>query len=129
MTNTQLYSVFLIKSNSLDDAIFLFKFKQDPKTRPTVGDSLINPASRELFKIIRDELNPEDEKQIRVTDDTPTFRRRVTDNGDLRIIAFGGDLDSITHFYYVTPANNPNRISSYTSSRFSNDQTLKQLFR
>lgn len=129
MTDTQLYSVFLIKSNSINDAIFLFKFKQDPKLRPTVGDSLINPATQELFKIVRDELNESDEKQIRVTDDTPAFRRRDTDSGDLRIIAFGGDLNAITHFYYVTPANNPNRISSYTSSRFSNDQTLKQLFR
>ena len=127
MTDTQLYSVFLIRSNTTAGAIFLFKFKQNPKLRPTVGDSIINPATQERFKILRDELNESDEKQIRVTD-TP-LRRRVTDNGDLRVIAFGGDLDSITHFYYVTPANNPNRISSYVTSRFANDRTLQQLFR
>ena len=128
MTDTQLYSVFLIRSNTTEGAIFLFKFKQNPKLRPTVGDSIINPATQERFKILRDELNESDEKQIRITEEI-SFRRRVTDDGDLRIIAFGGDVDSITHFYYVTPANNPNRISSYVTSRFANDRTLQQLFR
>ena len=38
-------------------------------------------------------------------------------------------LESSTQNYFVTPTNNPNRLVSWTSSRFVENQTLIQLFR
>ena len=98
MTNSQIYSVFLIRGNTTDNALFLFKFKQSPNLRPSLGDVLTSPLTFEQFKIIRDEST-------------------------------GSDPDIVTHQYFVTPANNPNRISSYGTAGFANDQTLRQLFR
>ncbi len=98
MPDSQIYSVFLLKKNSIEDAVFLFKFTQDPNMRPQLGDSLTHPKSLEHYKIMRDEFVPP-------------------------------NPDIVTHNYYVTPGNNPNRISSYTTNKFDDDQTLKQLFR
>jgi len=126
VSDTQLYSVFLIKGNSIDDAIFLFKFKQDPALRPHLGDSITNPLTFENFKIIRDEVNEDAKAQIRFTDQ---LDQRITEGGLIRIIEVAQDVNAVTHSYFVTRANNPNRISSYTTSRFADDQTLKQLFR
>ena len=127
MPNSQIYSVFLIKTNSIEGAVFLFQFKQDPLLRPGVGDVLTDPSTFAQFKIIRDQLGFDEEKVIRFTDD---FNRRITDDGDIRIThGIRGSVDLDTHLYYVTPANNPNRITSYSTIPFDDDQTLKQLFR
>ena len=126
VSDSQIYSVFKINSNSTDDATFLFKFRQDPKLRPHLGDSITNPLTFETFKILRDEVNDSAETQFRFSDQGD---RRETDQGDIRITEVAEDPDKITHSYFVTPANNPNRISSYTTSRFADDQTLRQLFR
>lgn len=126
MPNSQLYTVFLIKGNSTEGAVFLFKFKQDPAFRPHLGDSITNPITLENFKVMRDEVNETEEIQIRFTDDG---NRRITSTGDLRIIQLATNIATVTHDYYVTPANNPNRISSWTTNKFADDQTLRQLFR
>lgn len=42
---------------------------------------------------------------------------------------FEGEPDDVTHNYFVTPANNPQRIASYSTASFANNQTLRQLFR
>ena len=124
MPNSQIYRVFLIRN---DSAPFLFAFKQSPKLRPSVGDVLTNPLTFDQFKILRDETPPSEELQVRFTDGG---FQRITDDGFERITdAIGTDPDDVTHNYFVTPANNPNRISSYSTSGFANDQTLKQLFR
>lgn len=114
------YKVFLIRS---DSNIFLFEFRKQPQLRPSVGDVLTNPLTFEQFKILRDEF---DNSVVRVTDDG---RLRITDNGDIRATHIGVDPDETTHNYFVTPANNPNRIASYTTNKFDDDQTLRQLFR
>lgn len=127
MPNSQIYSVFLIKTNSTEGAVFLFQFKQDPLLRPGVGDVLTDPSTFGQFKIIRDQLGLDEERVIRFTDD---FSRRITNEGNIRIThGIRGSPDLDTHRYYVTPANNPNRITSYSTIPFDNDQTLKQLFK
>ena len=98
MSNTQIYSVFLLRKSTKEDAVFLFKFQQDPNIRPQLGDSLTNPKSLEHYKIMIDEFVPP-------------------------------NPDIVTHNYYVSLGNNPNRISSYTTNKFDDDQTLKQLFK
>ena len=126
MPNSQLYSVFLLKGNSSENAVFLFKFKQDPLLRPKVGDVLTNPLTFVEFKILRDQIPSPERTLIRITDDDAV---RSTDNGDTRVLQIGNDPNLVTHQYFVTPANNPNRISSWSRSDFEEDQTLRQLFR
>ncbi len=120
------YNVFLLKSNKISNAVFLFKFKQDPELRPRKGDVLTEPVTFHQFKILRDELAPDDQTIVRITDD---ITLRITDDGRVRIIQIGKDPDLVSHSYYVTPANNPRRISSYSTNTFDDDQTLRQLFR
>ncbi len=117
------YSVFLIRSTGDQ---FLFTFEQEIQLRPSVGDVLTNPLTLEELKILRDEIPAADIARVRFTDDGI---QRITDEGQVRVISFGVDPDTVTHNYFVTPANNPNRIASYSSIRFADDQTLKQLFR
>lgn len=127
LPNSINYNVFLLRGNTTDNAKFLFSFRQSPKLRPSVGDVLTNPLTFSQFKILKDEVPLPEATIIRFTDNND---RRVTDNGDIRVIQEGvEDLDTVTHNYFVTPANNPNRISSYSTAGFANDQTLKQLFR
>ena len=121
------YSVFLLKSNTTKGAVFLFNFKQTPNLRPHLGDVLTEPVTFAQFKILIDDIPPPDKTIFRITDGG---KRRITDDGRSRIIQEGvGDLDLVTHLYYVTPANNPQRISSYSTNTFDDDQTLRQLFR
>ncbi len=126
------YNVFLLRENTTANAKFLFSFRQDPKQRPTVGDVIINPITFESFKILKDVLPTEGFDRITEEGDV-----RITEEGDIRIIEVSDvifheivdDPDKISHDFFVTPANNKNRISSFTTAGFSNDQTLKQLFR
>lgn len=118
--NTQLYKVFLDTSSEP----FLFSFKQAPQLRPKVGDSLTQPLTFENFRIMRDEFTKG--VLIRVTD-TPTLTR-ITDSGLIRVTD-GGDPSKVTHNYFVLPANDPNRISTWTTNKFADDQVLRQLFR
>ncbi len=120
MGNTQIYSFFLANSAKT----FLFKVKLEIALRPNLGDSLTDPITLQNFKILRDEFNISG--SLRVDDNNLL---RVTDDGESRITDSVLTPDDVTHNYFVTPANNPNRISSYTTAGFANDQTLKQLFR
>ena len=118
------YKVFLIRA---DTNIFLFNFTQEIEFRPHVGDVLTNPFTFEEFKILRDEINPIDITLFRIIDNNDT---RITEDDDFRITQQGAlDPELVTHNYFVTPANNPNRIVSYSTNTFDDDQTLKQLFR
>ena len=127
MPNSQIYRVFLLRSTKTEDAVFQFAFKQDPLLRPSIGDVITNPKTFGEFKILHDEI-PIDETTIFRADDT--FMFRITDTGDRRITQEAEkDPADVTHNYFVTPANNVNRISSYSTNTFADDQTLRQLFR
>lgn len=120
MGDTQIYRVFL--DNPPSDQ-FLFAFKIDPALRPKVGDSLTNPTTFREFIIIRDEFTStsaylSDGGFVLITDDNQVL---LTDGQ--------GQSANVTHNYFVQPANNPQRVVTWTSSRFDDDQTLKQLFR
>jgi len=152
MPDSQIYKFFL---DSPPSNPFLFTIKLEPQLRPKVGDSISGPLSFQSFRIMRDEIPIDSQFRIRAV--TPIFVRiahngdvRITDAGDIRIadnvnaplifpldtrITDDGDTritgrsgNETTHNYFITPANNPQRISSYTTSRFGNDQTLRQLF-
>ncbi len=109
---------------------FLFKKKIEPQLRPKVGDSISIDISAERFTITRDEIPASDHVFFRVTADG---QRRITEDDNFRITDAGlvtaSDLENITHNYFVTPSNNPNRVVSWTSNKFEEDQTLRQLFR
>lgn len=124
LPDSQLYFVYLLKSTNLEDSIFQFSFKQSQLLRPKAGDTITNPLTFQSFKILHDV--PNFVEFIRITHDPLT---RVTSTGAIRVTGPISTSENVSHNYYVTPANNPNRISSYTTSRFANDQTLKQLFR
>jgi len=117
------YNVFLIRSSGDQ---FLFSFEQEQQLRPSVGDVLTNILTGEEFKILRDELLDKDLEKFRITD---ISQQRITEDGDIRITQAGANIESVTHNYFVTPANNPQRIASYSTIGFENDQTLRQLFR
>lgn len=124
MPNSLNYSVFL---EILPEPQFLFAFRQDPALRPQVGDVLTNPLTFTEFKIIRDVIPLDKENAFRGTEDG---KFRITDpDGDFRVTGEVLDDDDRTHNYFVTPANNPNRITSWSRSDFEEDQTLRQLFR
>lgn len=120
------YTVYLIKGNTAEGAVFLYSFEQKPNLRPHIGDTLIRPFGLTAYKIIRDEGLSTENVVVRFTSNED---RRVTGDGDVRVTQYGVSPLETSHSYYVTPANNPNRISSYITSGFANDQTLKQLFR
>lgn len=124
MPDSQVYRFFL----DTPSAPFLFSIRQSPNFRPKVGDSLTDPTTFLNFRVMRDEIPPTPQNSIRITDDNII---RVTDQGDIRVTGVGNVLtpDQVTHLYFVQPANNPNRISTWTSNTFESDQTLKQLFR
>ena len=126
MPNSQIYRVFLLRGATTENASPLFTFKKDPLQRPVVGNVIVHPLTLERFKILKDEIDPTHDPLTRFTDGG---LQRVTDDGDIRVTVEQISLDSLSHSYFVTPDNNPNRISSYTTAGFANDQTLKQLFR
>ena len=119
------YKVFLIRS---DSDIFLFNFESMPVFRPHLGDVLTSPKTLENFKILRDEISSESGVAGGVRFNG-AGDRRVTSFGGIRITESGVSIEDVTHNYFVTPANNPNRISSFSTPGFANDQTLRQLFR
>ena len=123
MPNSQIYRVFL---EILPEPPFLFAFRQDPLRRPKKGDVLTNPLTFEEFKILRDVIPLDKENAFRGTSEGEF---RITDTGDFRVTGEVADDDDRTHNYFVTPANNPNRIASWSRSDFEEDQTLQQLFR
>ena len=116
---TQIYKVFL----DTPTEPFLFSFKQEPELRPRIGDSITQPLSFENFRIMRDEFG-----EISLTRITDGGLIRVTDSGEIRVTT-GDSANDVTHNYFVLPANNPNRISTWTTNKFADDQTLRQLFR
>ena len=125
MPDSQVYRFFL----DIPTEPFLFIVKLEPQLRPKVGDSLTDPVTFQNWRIMRDEIPTEPQDAFRVTD---AGIQRVTDDGLLRITGDGNirpDADSSTHNYYIQPANNPNRISTWTTNKYADDQTLKQLFR
>jgi len=119
--DTQIYKVFLDTPSEQ----FLYSFKQAPQLRPKVGDSITQPLTFENFRIMRDEFDKQ--RLIRITD--PPTLTRVTDDGRIRVTDGFPKGDAVTHNYYVLPTNNPNRISTWTTNKFADDQTLRQLFR
>lgn len=121
MTDTQIYKVFL----DTPSEPFLFSFKQAPQLRPKVGDSITRPLTFQNFRIMRDEFLSIG-ALTRITD---TLLIRVTDSGLIRVTDGNTtDPNNVTHNYFVLAANNPQRISTWTTSRFGDDQTLRQLF-
>lgn len=121
MPDSQIYS-FFTDNGPGKEGTFLFKLKLEPQLRPKVGDSLSNPITLENFRVMRDEFTV---SLIRVTD---TNLIRVTDAGLTRMTD-GGNAEEVTHSYFVLPANNPNRVSTWTRNTFDDDRTLAQLFR
>ncbi len=128
LPDSQIYSFFLDQGPG-KPGTFLFKKKIEPQLRPKVGDSISIDISAERFTITRDEIPASDQVFFRVTEDG---QRRITEDDNFRITDAGlvtaSDLENITHNYFVTPSNNPNRIVSWTTNKFAEDQTLKQLF-
>jgi len=126
MADSRNFNFFLDKGPNVP-GIFLFTLRLDPKLRPQLGDSVTSPLLDATFKIIRDVVVTSFEGDIRVTDGGLT---RVSDDGLVRKVdGIILDPNTLTRDYFLTPADNPNRISSYTTANFANDQTLKQLFK
>ncbi len=129
MPDSQIYR-FYRDNGPGQEGTFLFSRKIDPVLRPSVGDSISVDLTFERFTITRDEIPETDQVFFRITEDG---NRRVTEDDNFRITESGlesaPDLDNITHNYFVTPSNNPNRVVSWTSNKFEEDQTLRQLFR
>lgn len=144
MPDSQIYKVFM----DTPEEPLLFSFKQSPNLRPKVGDSITRPLTFQNFRIMRDEFVSIGETRVigseitRLTDSGDT---RLTDSGDTRILdtvlqtrvtddglirlTDGDGPDSVTHNYFVLPANDPQRISTWTTNKFADDQVLRQLFR
>ncbi len=124
MPDSQIYS-FFTDNGPGKEGTFLFKVKLEPQLRPKVGDSLSNPITLENFRIMRDEISIQTETRI-----TDGGFVRITDQGDIRVTGMDEfSSDKVTHNYFVQPANNPNRISTWTTNTFDDDRTLAQLFR
>ena len=125
MPNTQIYRFFLDNGPG-KEGTFLFARKIDPSLRPSVGDSISIDNSIDRYRITRDEIGLDVQNAVRITGDG---RTRITHTGQIRVTGLQEELDEVTHNYFVTPANNPNRIVSWTTNTFADDQTLRQLFR
>ena len=103
---------------------FLFTIRLNKNFRPSVGDSIADPITLRNFRIMRDEFNFGG--AIRITDDD---RVRITDDGRIRVTGILSPSKDVTHNYFIQPANNPQRISTWTTQRFDDDRTLQKLFR
>lgn len=125
MPDTQIYKFFLDNGPGVEGT-FLFERKISPNLRPQVGDSITIDLTFERYRITRDEIALDVQNAVRITDDTIV---RITDQGVVRVTGFLDSPDEITHNYFITPSNNPNRIASWTTNKFEEDQTLRQLFR
>jgi hypothetical protein len=118
---TQVYRFFLDNPPSNQ---FLFIIKLEENFRPHLGDSLTDPLTGRSFKVMRDEFTLGG--FVRVTDGGLI---RVTSDGRIRVTKLLSAPKFVTHNYFVQPVNNPNRVSTWTQSRFADDQTLRQLYR
>lgn len=132
MPDTQIYYFFL-DNGAGNPGTFLFARKLEISLRPKVGDSITIDETFDEYRIIRDETPNLVETISRITD---TGETRVTDSALTRIIdetttlqVTQDNIDQISHNYFITPANNPNRIVSWTTNKFEEDRTLDQLFR
>lgn len=122
MPDTQIYNFFRDDGPGKEGRL-LFKVKLEPQLRPKIGDSFTSPLTFENFRIMREES----EASLVVVIDGGL--QRVTDTGLIRVTDGEGLPATVTNKYFVLPANNPNRISTWTKSGFANDKTLNQLFR
>lgn len=118
--DSQIYKFFI------DDfeGQFLFQLRILKNFRPKVGDSITDDLGRN-WRVMRDEI-PSQQGAARATHSgliriTHDFRIRITD------ASFLSDQDA-THNYFIQPANNPQRVDTWTRSDFANDRTLDQLF-
>jgi hypothetical protein len=118
---TQVYRFFLDNPPSNQ---FLFIVKLEEYRRPHKGDAITDPLTNRDWKVMRDEFTLGG--LVRITDDG---RIRVTGNGQIRVTKLLSAPKFVTHNYYVQPANNPNRIRTWTGTRFEYEQTLRQLYR
>ncbi len=114
------YSFFLDNPPS---NTFLFNIRLLKNFRPKVGDSLTDPITQKEFRVMRDEFDFGG--AIRITDDD---RVRITDDGKVRVTGILSPSKDVKHTYFVLPANNPMRISTWTRTDFANDRTLDKLF-
>lgn len=129
MPDTQIYSFFLDNGPGIPGT-FLFRQKFIVSQRPQLGQIVIKEFTFEEFKVIRDEIPLNLQVFNRILENGDF---RITEDSDFRITEEGQETEpdpaSTTHNYFITPANDPNRISSWTSNKFEEDQTLQQLFR
>lgn len=103
---------------------FLFIIKLEENFRPKKGDSITDPTTLRNWKIMRDEFTFGG--FIRITEGGLI---RITGDGKIRVTTLLAAPKFVTHNYFIQPANNPNRVSTWTQAGFANDQTLRQLFR
>ena len=137
MPDSQIYRFFRDNGPGVPGT-FLFKKKIDAALRLKFGDSISVDILFERYTITRIETPEVPVRPQAATRGTKDGRIRGTSDGSIRIT--GGSiqaksaellllLESSTQNYFVTQSNNPNRLVSSTSSRFAENQTLKQLFR
>ena len=124
MPDTQLYRFFL----DSDTEPFLFSVRLNVEFKPKIGDSMTDPTTLKNFRVMRFKINAVPQNSFRITDDNIS---RVTDDGRFRVTGTGAilNLNSLGRDYFIQPANNPNRISTWTTNTFDDDKVLKQLFR
>lgn len=128
MPDSQIYSFFIDNGPGVEGT-FIAKVRLDPNFRPKVGDSLTLGVTGEDFRVMRDEIPLTAQVLTRITEDGLI---RITEDDRNRILEQGSEeeqSENSTHNYFVQPANNPRRISTWTQSGFANDRTLDQLFR
>jgi hypothetical protein len=118
---TQVYRFFLDNPPTNQ---FLFIIKLEENFRPKLGDSITDPTTFRNWKVMRDEFTPGG--FIRLTDEGLI---RLTDEGNIRVTTLLAAPKFVTHNYFIQPANNPNRVSTWTRSDFADDQALRQLYR
>jgi len=118
---TQVYRFFLDNPPSNQ---FLFSIKLEEYQRPKVGDSITDPLTNRDWRVMRDEFTFGG--FIRITGDG---KIRIIDDGSIRVTTRLSAPKFVTHNYFIQPANNPNRISTWTQTRYEYEQTLRQLYR
>ena len=118
---TQVYTFYL---DNPPRNQFLFKIKLEINLRPSLGDSITDPVTGRQFRVMRDEFTLGG--FVRVTDGGLI---RITSDDEIRVTTKLAAPKFVTHNYYVQPANKVTRISTWTQSRFADDQALRQLYR
>ena len=119
--DSQLYRFFI---DNTPEPQFLFTRRILKNFSPKVGDSITDDNGRS-WRVMRDEV-PTVTGAVRVTH---SGFARITHDLRLRIVGTFIPSEDATHNYFIQPANDPNRVSTWTRSDFADDQTLRQLFR